>query len=109
MSLKSYLLGSAALCGALTLIAPAHAQSSLTRQIEALQDQVRALNQQLQALQSQVVQTQRNQAVTNETVTQMKTTPAPAASGVVVAMPNNRPTIGTADGRNTISLTGRVH
>ena len=112
MSLKMYLLGSAAIFGALTAIAPAHAQSSasLNRQIEALQEQVRALNQQLQNLQSQVVQTQRNQAVTNETVTQMKATPAaPAASGIVASMPNNRPTLSTADGRNTVSLVGRVH
>src|SRR5262245_53937506 len=108
MSLKTYLLGSAALCGALSAIAPAHAQSTATlnRQIEALQEQVRALNQQLQNLQSQVVQTQRNQAVTNEAVTQIKAAPAPAASGVVASMPNNRPTLATADGRNTVSLVG---
>ena len=111
MSLKTYLLGSAAVFGALTAIAPAHAQSTATlnRQIEALQEQVRALNQQLQNLQSQVVQTQRNQAITSETVTQMKAAPAPAASGVVVSMPNNRPTLSTADGRNSIAITGRVH
>ena len=111
MSLKTYLVGSAAIAGALTAVAPAHAQSTATlnRQIEALQEQVRALNQQLQSLHSQVVQTQRNKAVTAETVTQMKATPAPAASGVVASMPNNRPTLSIADGRNTISLVGRVH
>jgi phosphate-selective porin OprO and OprP len=111
MSLKTYLLGSAAICGALSAIAPAQAQSSasVNGQIQALQEQVRALNQQLQNLQSQVVQTQRNAAVTSATVADMKTAPAPAASGVVVSMPNNRPTISSADGRNTISLTGRIH
>src|SRR5690242_13380274 len=30
-------------------------------------------------------------------------------SGVVVTMPNNRPTICTADGENCISLTSRIH
>jgi len=111
MPLKSYLLGSVAACGALAAIAPAHAQSSasLNNQIQALQEQVRALNQQLQNLQSQVVQTQRNQAVTNETVTQMKTAPAASSSGVVASMPNNRPTLSTADGRNSIGVTGRIH
>jgi phosphate-selective porin OprO/OprP len=34
--------------------------------------------------------------------------PAPA-SGVVVTMPNNRPTICTADGANCVGITGRVH
>jgi phosphate-selective porin OprO/OprP len=92
------------------LIAPAHAQSAaVLSQIRSLKDQVRLLNQQLQSLQSQVVQTQRNAAVTSETVTQLKAAPAPAANGVVVSMPNNRPTIATADGQNSISLTGRVH
>jgi phosphate-selective porin OprO/OprP len=111
MSLKKYLLGSAALCAALASIASAQAQSttSVNNQIQALQDQVRLLNQQLQNLQSQVVQTQRNTAVTSEAVTQLKAAPAPAASGVVVSMPNNRPTISTADGRNSIALTGRIH
>ncbi|HEY3917087.1 MAG TPA: porin [Stellaceae bacterium] len=113
MSLRKYLLGSAAACGALALVAPAQAQSSasLNAQIQSLQDQVRALNGQLQNLQSQVVQTQRNQAVTAETVTQMKTTPAPAAGpgGIVASMPNMRPTLSTADGQNTVSLVGRIH
>jgi phosphate-selective porin OprO/OprP len=113
MSLKTYLLGGAALCGALSAIAPAHAQSSaaLNNQIQALQDQVRALNQQLQNLQSQVVQTQRNTAVNSAAVADMKAAqPAAAApSGVTVSMPNGRPTFSTADGRNTLSITGRVH
>ncbi|HLI20398.1 MAG TPA: porin [Stellaceae bacterium] len=112
MSLRKYLLGSAAVIGALASVAPARAQSSaqLNAQIQALQDQVRALNQQLQSLQTQVVQTQRNQAVTSATVADMKATPAPAgSSGIVVSMPNNRPTIATADGQNSISLTGRIH
>ena len=114
MSLKKYLLGSAAACAALASVVPAHAQSgaALNAQIQQLQDQVRALNQRLMDLQSQVVQTQRNQAVTSETVTQMKTAPTPAVaapSGVVVSMTNNRPTISTADGQNSISIVGRIH
>ncbi len=111
MSLKSYLLGSVALCGALASISPANAQSSaaLSNQIQQLQDQVRALNQQLQNLQSQVVQTQRNTAVTSAAVADMKSSAPTSASGVVVSMPNNRPTISSADGRNTIAITGRFH
>ena len=111
MSLRKYLLGSAAVVGALALVAPAHAQSSasVNAQIQALQDQVRSLNQQLQGLQSQVVQTQRNAAVTSATVADMKTTAPAGASGIVVSMPNNRPTISTADGQNSISIVGRLH
>jgi len=111
MSLKSYLLGSVALCSALAAVAPAHAQSSaaLNSQIQALQEQVRALNQQLQNLQTQVVQTQRNQAVTSETVTQMKATPASPVGAAVVKMLNGRPVFSSADGRDTLGITGRLH
>jgi phosphate-selective porin OprO and OprP len=113
MSLKKYLLSSVAACGALLAVAPAQAQSSATLngQIQALQEQVRALNQKLQNLQSQVVQTQRNAAVTSAPVADIKAAPAVAAapSGIVVSMPNGRPTIATADGRNSIALTGRIH
>src|SRR6185437_11629672 len=68
--------------------------------------------QQLENLQSQVVQTQRNQAVTNETVTQMKATPVTPANPVgaaVVKMLNGRPIISSADGRDTLGITGRLH
>ena len=111
MSFKQYLLGGVAMCGAAIAVAPAHAQSSpqINAQIQLLQDQVRALNQQLQNLQTQVVQTQRSTAVTSAAVADLKTAPAASSSGVVVSMPNNRPTISTADGQNSISLTGRIH
>jgi phosphate-selective porin OprO and OprP len=111
MSLKKYLLGSVAVCAALALGAPAHAQSNapINAQIQALQDQVRLLNQQLQNLQTQVVQTQRNTAVTSAAVADLKAAPAPSSSGIVVSMPNNRPTLSTADGQNTVSFVGRIH
>ena len=111
MSLRKYLLGGAAVIGALAMVAPAHAQSnaSVNSQIQALQDQVRLLNQQLQGLQSQVVQTQRNTAVTSAAVADMKTATPASSSGVVVSMPNNRPTISSADGQNSIAITGRLH
>jgi phosphate-selective porin OprO and OprP len=119
MSLKTYLYASLAASTALLTVAPAHAQSTaqLNAQIQSLQSQLKSLTQQLYDLQSQVVRTQRNQAVTQETVTQMKAaTPAPApaaaaagTTGVVASMPNNRPTLSTADGQNTVSLVGRIH
>lgn len=92
-------------------VSTAHAQSSaaLTNQIQALQDQVRALNQQLQNMQSQIVETQHNQAATSAAVAGMKPAASASASDVVVSMPNNRPTISTADGQNSIAITGRVH
>lgn len=112
MSFQKYLLCSAAMTSALAVIAPAHAQSSaqLNAQIQALQDQVRTLNQQLQNLQSQVVQTQRNAAVTSAAVQDMKAAPTPPpGEGVVVKMLNGEPVFSTADGQNTLAITGRLH
>jgi len=110
MSTKKSLFGSVAACAALALTAPAHAQSpALNSQIQALQDQVRALTQQLQNLQSQVNQTQQSQTQTQRTVDQIKTQPQASSGGIVASMPNNRPTLSTADGQNSIALTGRIH
>jgi phosphate-selective porin OprO/OprP len=110
MSYKKYLLGSVAVCGALALTAPAQAQSSaINSQIQALQDQVRALTQQLQNLQGQVNQTQQNETQTQRSVDQIKAQPQASSGGIVASMPNNRPTLSTADGQNSISLTGRLH
>jgi phosphate-selective porin OprO/OprP len=109
MSYQKFLLGSVAVCGALSLTAPAHAQSAaISGQIQALQDQVRALTQQLQTLQGQVIQTQQNQTQTQHSVDQIKTQPQSSPSGIVVSMPNNRPTLSTADEQNSIALTGRL-
>lgn len=105
---KAGLLGGVAACAALVGAAPARAQSAaVSSQIQALQDQVRLLNQQLQNLQTQVVQTQRTTAVTSAAVADLKPAPQPP-SGIVVTMPNNRPTMSTADGHNSIAFTGRV-
>lgn len=113
MSYKKYLLSGVAICGALAFAAPAKAQSTaaFNSQIQTLQDQIRQLNQQLQGLQSQVNQTQQNQAQTQRSVDQMKSQPQPASGGggIVASMPNNRPTLSTADGQNSISITGRIH
>jgi phosphate-selective porin OprO/OprP len=110
MSNKKYLLGSVAVCGALALTAPAQAQTSaINSQIQALQDQVRALTQQLQNLQGQVNQAQQNEAQTQRSVDQIKAQPQASSGGVVASMPNNRPTLSTADGQNSIALTGRIH
>jgi phosphate-selective porin OprO and OprP len=111
MSLKKYLLGGVAVGAALALAAPAHAQSNsaLNSQLQALQDQIRQLNQQLQSLQSQVQQTQQTQAQTQRSVDQIKTQPQASSGGIVASMPNNRPTLSTADGQNSISIVGRLH
>lgn len=111
MSLKKYLLGGVAVGAALALAAPAHAQSNpaINSQLQALQDQIRQLNQQLQSLQSQVQQTQQTQAQTQRSVDQIKTQPQASSGGIVASMPNNRPTLSTADGQNSISITGRLH
>ena len=114
MSGSKRFFGIIASCGALAIAAPAHAQSAqanaaFNNQIQALQDQIRQLNQQLQNLQSQVNQQQQSQAQTQRSVDQMKTQAPASTGGIVASMPNNRPTLSTADGRNSISLTGRIH
>lgn len=108
---KACLLSGIAACAALVGIVPARAQSvgTLNRQVEDLQNQLSTLTKQLQQLQSQVVETQHNQALTNDTVNErMKAAPVAPSSGIVVSIPNNRPTISTADSRNSIALTGRI-
>ncbi|MFX4895221.1 hypothetical protein ABTB54_19050, partial [Acinetobacter baumannii] len=47
-------------------------------------------------------------AVANANAASPAKGPAPA-SGVVVTMPNNRPTICTADQANCVAITSRVH
>lgn len=110
MSHKRYLLSSVAICGVLALAAPAKAQSAsaLNSQIQTLQDQVRQLNQQLQSLQGQVQQTQQNQVQTQKTVEQIKSSPSPVG-GAVVKMLNGEPVFQSADGQNTLAITGRLH
>jgi phosphate-selective porin OprO/OprP len=106
MLLKNTLLGGVAVSCLLGLALPAHAQSAaINSQIQALQDQVRALNQQLQNIQSQVTQTVQSQAQTTAKIN----TVAASSNGIVASMPNNRPTLSTADGQNSIALTGRMH
>ena len=106
MLLKKTLLGGVALSCLLGLAIPAHAQSAaVNSQIQALQDQLRALNQQLQSLQSQVTQTVQSQAQATAKIN----TVAASSNGIVASMPNNRPTLSTADGQNSIALTGRFH
>lgn len=111
MSHKKYLLSSVALCGVLALAAPAKAQSAsaLNSQIQTLQDEVRHLNQQLQSLQGQVQQTQQNQAQTEKTVSQIKSSPGGGVGGAVVKMLNGRPVFESADGQDTLGVTGRLH
>jgi phosphate-selective porin OprO/OprP len=112
MSYKNHLLGGVTVSGAvLSLLAPAQAQSisAFDGQIQALQGQIRQLNQQLQNLQGQVNQTQETQVQRQRSVDQMKAQPPQtSAGGIVASMSNNRPTLSTADGKNTISLTGRM-
>jgi len=104
----------------------AQAQSaSSDQEIALLKQQLKMLEQKLDKLQSQ---TAANTAATAKTKAEAKAEarseakavvananaaiplkgPAPA-SGVVVTMPNNRPTICTADQANCVAITGRVH
>ncbi|EHR04053.1 OprO/OprP family phosphate-selective porin [Bradyrhizobium sp. WSM471] len=109
--------------------AQAQSASSSDQEIALLKQQLKMLEQKLDKLQSQ---TAANTAATAKARLEAKAEakaearseakavvananaaiplkgPAPA-SGVVVTMPNNRPTICTADGANCVGITGRVH
>jgi phosphate-selective porin OprO/OprP len=105
----------------------AHAQSASNseQEVALLKQQLRLLEQKLDRLQKQ---TEANTVATAKTKSEAKaearseakaaiasanaTLPlkgAVAPSGVVVTLPNNRPTISTADGQNSIAITSRVH
>ena len=109
--------------------AQAQTASSSEQEIALLKQQLKMLEQKLDKLQSQ---TAANTAATAKAKSEAKAEakaearseakavvananaaiplkgPAPA-SGVVVTMPNNRPTICTADEQNCIAITSRVH
>lgn len=113
-----------AVVGLLTASA-AHAQSGGSdAEIALLKQQLKLLEQKLDKLQKQSTanaQAAANASAKAETAkAEVKSAVANAhaamptkgpvvASGVVVTMPNNRPTICTADEQNCVSLTSRVH
>ncbi|MDE1968825.1 MAG: porin [Alphaproteobacteria bacterium] len=111
MSFGRYFLGSVAMGALLMTVVPAKAQS-INTQMQSLKAQIQQLNQQLQNLQNQVQQTQQKQAQTDATVDQIKTAPASAQTQTGVpylTMKGLSPTFSSADGANTLSLTGRLH
>jgi phosphate-selective porin OprO/OprP len=118
------------IAGAL-MISQAHAESAgnSEQEIALLKQQLKMLEQKLDKLQSQTAantaatakakvearaeakaeaRSEAKAVVANASAAIPLKGPAPA-SGVVVTMPNNRPTICTADGANCVAITGRVH
>lgn len=97
-----------------TLLAPqAQAQSAGADEVAALKQQLQAMEQKLEKLQKQ---TSANTAAAAKVEARVAhANPAypvkglMAPSDVVVRMPNNRPTICTADDQNCIAITGRLH
>ncbi|RXH26308.1 porin [Bradyrhizobium nanningense] len=111
----------AAAIGLAALAAPqAQAQSASNNdEIALLKQQLHLLEQKLDRLQKQTTANTQAAAKADAKAEATKTAAnanaalpvkvAPPASGVVVTMPNNRPTICTADDQNCVSLTSRVH
>ncbi|MGY4427904.1 hypothetical protein ACVWWO_000381 [Bradyrhizobium sp. F1.13.1] len=122
---KTFATAALGLAGALAA-SQAHAQSaSSDQEIALLKQQLRVLEQKLDKLQKQTAantvaaasakaearleaRSEAKVAVANASAAIPVKGPA-AAAGVVVTMPNNRPTICTADEANCIAITGRVH
>jgi phosphate-selective porin OprO/OprP len=118
---KAQLTAAAAigLIGAL-VTSQADAQSAgADAEIAALKQQLRLMEQKLDKLQRQTTANTAAAATANAKVdAKVGVASANAAypikgpiapSGAVVTMPNNRPTICTADGQNCIAITSRVH
>src|SRR5882757_1728108 len=102
-----------------TVFGDAHAQSAgADAEIAALKQQLRLMEQKLDKLQRQTAANTTAAATTNAkadakvSVANAAAYPAKsqiAPSDAVVKMPNNRPTICTADDQNCISIVSRVH
>jgi phosphate-selective porin OprO/OprP len=96
----------------------AHAQAAGGNDLEiaALKQQLRLMEQKLEKLQTQSTANAKAAARANEKVDNVANANAAIpvkagapASGVIVTMPNNRPTICTADNANCVAITSRVH
>jgi phosphate-selective porin OprO and OprP len=99
---------------ALMMAVPAHAQSMLENEVQALKQQIQELNQQLQSVQEQVIKTQTKQVQTEAVVDQMKrpkaTVSTPSESNLPhLTMHGIAPTFSSEDGAYTMSITGRLH
>jgi len=119
MTTKSLMTTAAAvsLMGALAAT-QAHAQSAggNDAEIAALKQQLRLMEQKIEKLQTQSAANAKATARANEKVDTVANANAAIpvkagapASGVIVTMPNNRPTICTADNQNCVAITSRVH
>ena len=95
-----HLLGGALGSSMLLAVHPAAAQTA-----DQLQQQIQQLQRQLQQLQNQVDE----QARRAPPPAAPAAAPAPAGGARVTMSPANRPGISSADGQNTIELTGRLH
>src|SRR6478672_9552492 len=116
---KAQLTAAAAigLIGALTT-SQARAQSA-DAEIAVLKQQLRLMEQKLDKLQKQTAANTAAAATANAKADAKVTVASASAAypikgpiapaGAVVTMPNNRPTICTADDRNCIAITSRVH
>jgi phosphate-selective porin OprO and OprP len=99
-------------CGMLALIGlaisgPVHAQSATgtDAKITALEKQLAAMQQELHSLQKQA-------AAKPKPAAERASVPIKAAAagpGIVVKMPNNRPTFCTSDNLNCLAITSRLH
>ncbi len=94
----------------------AYAKSSNDAEIARLKLQLRLMEQKLDKLQKQTTANATAAANANAKATSVANANAAypvkgpvAPSGVVVTLPNNRPTLCTADNQNCISLTSRLH
>lgn len=86
----------------------ASAQERASARLEALQSQMNALQREIASLKSEVSRSKREIQRVNERAADIKATPRPDAP-IVNMSSGNQPSICSADGRNCIGLTGRLH
>lgn len=98
-SLRLMLLSSVMVGAMIFAVSPASAQTATKAQVDLLEQQLQQLQQQLQAMKEQV----------NTTQSQVKKVTDDTALLPKVSFANGRPGWVSADGQNSIQLTGRVH
>jgi phosphate-selective porin OprO and OprP len=103
--------GGISLCAAMAPTAVAAQNPDFAALLSAQQEQIRQLQQQLQSLQEQIRAEQTQRVAAAPPAASPAAVPAAAADDApkVVKTPNNRFFLSSADGENTIGLTGRLH
>lgn len=108
--LKTHRAALHATCAMLAFVGVAASNSAYAQSAENNDAKIAILEKELATMQQELHKLQKQSAAPKPAadVAYIPTKAAPAASGVVVSMPGNRPTFCTADKLNCVAVTGRL-